>query len=472
MFFKRMLQFGSTAMLPVAAVLFSLHVGPVSAATIACTSASADPDGDGFGWENNRSCYVVKDCGSNASDSDGDGFGFEDGRSCRITASNGGSSSAVSNECSSRDSDTDGDGFGFENGRSCRVTLNSNSTVSVGINECRSRASDFDGDGFGFEDGSSCRVTSNSSTEISSTPGVTPGAAPSPVAAANNGFKDGRPICLTDASDAGSNGFGFENNRTCVVVEGVTSTRNQPLLNQRSCIPWLEIGYGNYKIQNNVWNFGAVFSNNWSQCIELTGGPGNYVAKWDYNWLQRNQGDEFAVKSYPQVYYGRKTRYHISGSVEETGLPALTDRLPQFWVHYDYSETGIVERNVALESFFHTSCETEDYNKQYEMMVWVGVPNIRTPGKLVTTVTLSGQEWDVFTNPSLSWSYVAFVAKQPSNRGTLDWNAFVNWSRNVGPSVGVPSMYNHTCMGAIEIGTETFWGTGTFTLNRFQVDRS
>ena len=304
------------------------------------------------------------------------------------------------------------------------------------------------------------------------TPGVvTPGAAPPPVAAANTGFKDGRPICLTDASDALGNGFGYENGRTCIEAAGVTATRNLPLLNQRSCIPWLEIGYGNYKLQNNVWNSGAVYSNNWSQCIELTGGPGNYVAKWDYNWLQRNEGDEFAVKSYPQVYYGRKTRFNTSGSVEETGLPVSTDEMPQFWVHYDYSETGIVERNVALESFFHTSCETEEYNKQYELMVWVGVPTIRTPGRLVTTATISGQEWDVYTNPQLSWAYVAFVAKQPSNRGTLDWNAFVDWSRNVGPSAGVPSMNRFACMGAIEIGTETFWGTGTFTLNRFQVDR-
>ena len=177
------------------------------------------------------------------------------------------------------------------------------------------------------------------------------------------------------------------------------------------------------------------------------------------------------MKSYPQVYYGRKTRFNTSGTVAETGLPAVTDQLPQFRVHYDYSETGIVERNVALESFFHTSCEAEDHNKQYEMMVWVGVPNIRTPGKLVTTATISGQQWDVYTNPALSWAYVAFVAKQPSTSGTLNWNEFVNWSRNVGPSQGVPSMFRFTCMGAIEIGTETFWGSGTFTLNRFQVDR-
>ena len=336
---------------------------------------------------------------------------------------------------------------------------------------CSSSASDPDGDGWGWENQASCIVTADSDSSAAATSVITPGVAPPPVAAATPGFSNGNPICLTDASDAGNNGFGYENNRTCVVVNGVTATRNAPLLNQRSCIHWLEIGYGNYRMQNNVWNSSAVFDDSWAQCIELTGGPGNYVARWDYNWLERSQGNDFAVKSYPQVYYGRKTQYNLSGSVAETGLPVAIRNMPQFQVQYDYTETGTVERNVALESFMHNSCEAEEHNKQFEMMIWVGVPTIRTPGLLATTVTLDGQEWDVYTNPSLPWSYVAFVARQPSTRGTLNWNEFVTWSRDVGPSFGVPHMNPNSCMGAIEIGTETFWGSGTFTLNRFEVTR-
>jgi len=439
-----------------------------------CQSGS-DPDGDGFGFEGGRSCLVspppqsgggVSNTGSlplcqSESDPDGDGYGFEGGRSCLVSdaVQSGGSSSSGGLPACQSNSDPDGDGFGFEGGRSCRVS---------GLPVCQTTASDTDSDGFGFEGGQSCQVTS--ATPVTPTSEITPGVAPPPVAAADNGFRDGHPICLTDASDAGSNGFGYENNRTCRVVPGVTATRSQPLLNQRSCIPWLEIGYGNYKLQNNVWNSTAVFFNNWSQCIELAGSPGNYVAKWDYNWLDRSQGNEFAVKSYPQVYIGRKTQYNLSGSVAETGMPVRVDQLPQFWVEYDYSETGIVERNVALESFIHNSCEAEEHNKQFEMMVWVGVPTIRTPGTLKTSVTLSGREWDVYTNPALSWAYVAFVAKQPHTSGTLDWNAFINWSRDVGPQFGVPGMNRNGCMGAIEIGTETFWGTGTFSLNRFRVN--
>ena len=468
------------ATLPLAAMLvvFSSVSTPVHANVPDCSSAAIDPDGDGWGWENNQSCVVPGSgavgseeaqqqpaltpiCSSASVDPDQDGWGWENNRSCVIAGS---SAETIANGTSSA----------TEN---ISTTTSSNTAVSAvevtdeGFAVCQSTASDINNDGWGFESGRSCQVTASSrSNGSTSTSVITPGVAPPPVSAAVPGYIDGRPICLTDASDAGNNGFGYENNRTCVVAQGVTGTRSAPLLNQRSCIPWLEIGYGNYKLQNNTWNSGAVWTNNWSQCIELTGGPGNYVAKWDYNWLDKNQGNEFAVKSYPQVYFGRKTRYNSSGSVAETGLPVRIDQMPQFWVEYDYSETGIVERNVALESFFHNSCDAEEYNKQFEMMVWVGNPTIRTPGSLITSVTLSGREWDVYINPALGWSYVAFVAKQPHNSGRLNWNEFVYWSRDVGPSYGVPYMNSNGCMGAIEIGTETFWGTGTFVLNKFSVN--
>ena len=457
----------STAFLVSAAMTLPTLVmtSPVQAMPV-CSSAAADSDGDGWGWENNNSCVVQNSAGNG-------------------NTNNGTSASVASSGtpvCSAGVTDDNHDGWGWENHRSCiisaptgqpnqQVAQQATDVSQSGTPVCLSSVSDTNNDGWGFENGVSCIVTAASGAASNATSVVTPGVAPPPVAAAIPGFSGGHPICLTDASDDGNNGFGYENNRTCRVVPGTTATRSQPLLNQRSCIPWLEIGYGNYRLQNNVWNAGAVFNNNWSQCIELTGGPGNYVAKWDYNWLPREQGNEFAVKSYPQVYYGRKTRFNVSGSVAETGMPVLADRMPQFRVEYDYSETGIVERNVAFESFFHTSCEAEEYNKQYEMMVWVGKPTIRTPGTQVTTVTLSGQNWDVFINPSLGWAYVAFVAENPSNRGTLNWNEFVNWSRNQGPSFGVPAMASNACMGAIELGTETFWGTGTFTLNRFRVNR-
>lgn len=51
-----------------------------------CTEKAIDPDGDGWGWENEKSCRVPTPCRSAASDPDGDGWGWENQRSCKVMA--------------------------------------------------------------------------------------------------------------------------------------------------------------------------------------------------------------------------------------------------------------------------------------------------------------------------------------------------------------------------------------------------
>jgi hypothetical protein len=50
---------------------------------IFCYDGKSDPDGDGWGWENERSCEIAR-CVSRATDPDGDGWGWENERSCKI----------------------------------------------------------------------------------------------------------------------------------------------------------------------------------------------------------------------------------------------------------------------------------------------------------------------------------------------------------------------------------------------------
>ena len=400
----------------------------------------------------------------------GDGWGWENNHSCRWTSQ---TQSTTRPECTV-DAVNHGNGWGWENNQSCRWGNSTLGTSAVAVSApqgpsadgtCSANAQD-NGDGWGWEYGAPCRWGS-----------IQPGTAtnsvyvPGPVRAPIIGYDNGDPICLTDASDGNNDGFGFENNTTCKVIDGRTATKDAPLLGKRWCQPWAEISYGDYVLQNNTWNDSEVYSDNWHQCIELGGSAGHYVAKWDYNWLASNEGNEYSVKSYPQVYYGRKTRNTTSGTPEKLGLPAPLHSIPEYKVRFKYSETGNPERNVALESFFHTSCEAEEWNKQFELMVWVGIPVTKAPGPKVAEVTLDGFKWDVHTNPKLGWGYVAFVAQQPMTEGWLDWSAFVDWTRYNGPAFGVPRIQNGTCMGAIEIGTETFWGQGTFTLHEFKVVR-
>ncbi len=99
---------------------------------VACSSANSDPDGDGYGWENNASCLTdvttatlspsdsTVMCSSASADPDGDGYGWENNQTC-LTGSAPLSPDSSETPCLLTDSDSDGDGWGWENNRSCRV---------------------------------------------------------------------------------------------------------------------------------------------------------------------------------------------------------------------------------------------------------------------------------------------------------------------------------------------------------------
>ncbi len=339
-------------------------------------------------------------------------------------------------------------------------------SVAADVPVCSFAGIDVDGDGWGWENGQSCIVDDTSGDgDSDNDSGNNPDA--------DNGTDagSGLPVCLSTASDPLGSGFGYEFGQSCKVIPGVTNTPADPLYGVEFCTSWDELAYGDYRLQNNTWNASRVYSDKWSQCIELEqNSSGETVPVWRFDWLGKYDGDQAQVKSYPQVYYGRKNQWNFSGSPEQIGLPRPLNELDQFEIDYAFSTSGDAEYNVALESFFHTSCDASESNKQFEMMVWVGVPGEKTPGTQVSTATIDGVEWKVYANPALSWGYVAFVAPETTNKGTLDWNAFIDWSRANGSGLGLGSLEN-TCMGAIEIGTETFWGQLEFRLDRFEVNR-
>ncbi len=88
-----------------------------------CSSAASDPDGDGWGWENNQSCQVSNSsgfptCSSAASDPDGDGWGWENNQSCQVNSASGSTTcnwyGSIFPICTNTSS-----GWGWENDRSC-----------------------------------------------------------------------------------------------------------------------------------------------------------------------------------------------------------------------------------------------------------------------------------------------------------------------------------------------------------------
>lgn len=98
-----------------------------------CASAASDPDGDGWGFENGKSCLVAAGMTTgmmgpmyciygSASDYDGDGWGWENNASCLVEGSAFDLARIMLPHCANgAASDNDGDGWGWENNTTCVV---------------------------------------------------------------------------------------------------------------------------------------------------------------------------------------------------------------------------------------------------------------------------------------------------------------------------------------------------------------
>ena len=253
--------------------------------------------------------------------------------------------------------------------------------------------------------------------------------------------------------------------------------------NAEVCEIWPSISYDDVIVLNNIWNNRTMTNPNWTQQISaVQSSEGVTTPTWDYNWLTRTDGPESDVKAYPQIIYGNKLGTHVSADKSVTGLPEVANNLPEFVVDFGYTETfnGEVERNVALESFFHDSCNITgpcdfDDNRAFEMMIWVETPNEKKPGSLAATgVEIDNRLWDVYIKPGNFIGYIAFTAQTGfGNGGTINWNRFVEWTiawtQENYLAEGILPLNPDMCMAAIEMGTEMWWGEGSFTLDRFDV---
>ncbi|OED42452.1 hypothetical protein AB833_07415 [Chromatiales bacterium (ex Bugula neritina AB1)] len=259
------------------------------------------------------------------------------------------------------------------------------------------------------------------------------------------------------------------------------------------------LGYGNFLIINNAWN-GQTSSADWSQCITLnTAADGSVNPSWNYNW--GNEDDlkpgyfEWEVKSYPEVIYGAKSSTEMSAPCSSTGLPAPVSQLPDLSIAYSYrsqqsgkrvgdrgdennNPTRVTggDRNVAIESFFHSSCEISrgsNSNIELELMVWLEVGNERLPSGSApefTYTSRSGELYDVYTKPGAG-NYLAYVAKNPVRNGTLSWSEFIDDARANAGNYDINAVKDSWCLANVIFGSEIWWGEGSINLDYYQITR-
>lgn len=414
---------------------------PIDSATV---DNGYDHDGSLGGSQN-----MIPVCLSAASDTDNDGWGWENGASCTVAAGPAQGGACV---------DLDGDGWGWDGQDSCIVDNTGPPVDPVCV--------DTDGDGYGWDGHDTCIPQGTG-----------------PVAGACTAPRAGTTLVSTTAPVRSTgNSFYPDNGPQCVVP---SNQFNGPGLM-----------FGDFLLLNNAWN-GDKSSWDWSQCISLAANPdGSVVPSWDYDW--GNEDDlqpgfqEWEVKSYPEIIYGVKSQSEISAPCSTTGLPVPFGEMPTIDITYNYratqtnnrvgdlGQTTVTggDRNVAIESFLHSSCEIArgaNSNREFELMVWLEhgderLPSGSPPASVFTDS--AGRLYDVYVKGQADPGYIAYVAQNEVRNGTINWNEFFADAQSNASSYGVNRIDDSWCLANILFGSEIWWGEGSLDLDYYQITRS
>lgn len=259
-------------------------------------------------------------------------------------------------------------------------------------------------------------------------------------------------------------------------------------------VSWPGLYYGNFLVSNNPWNASNGNYPLWYQEISLydTGSGQGVKFDWDWGASGDTAGSQFATKSYPEVIYGVKSAGEISGSFADTGLPVEIYDAPTFTLDYDFSYQGRrsaststagtdSEFNVAIESFYHSSCNIirdggSSDNTVFETMVWLKMGDRKPSGQspVDTVVTSDGLVYDVYTKPD-NFNYIAFVAQERNQTpmsGRIMYTELLDHARDFAAQYGIYELKSTDCLANILMGTEIWHGAGTFNLNEFTVTRT
>ena len=253
--------------------------------------------------------------------------------------------------------------------------------------------------------------------------------------------------------------------------------------------------YGDFLVSNNPWNASAASYPGWFQDISLYPAAAGYGVQFDWDWgavgdlNTANNATVFDTKSYPEVIYGTKSAGEVSGNFDETGLPVEIFDAPSITIDYAFQYEGRrsasptsggtdSEFNIAVESFYHDSCDIRrngdsNDNTVFEAMVWLKLDERTPSGQAPRGVvpTSDGRLYDVYTKSDNN-AYIAFVAQDENLSGTIMYSELLNHAQDNASQYGIYQLKSTDCLANILMGTEIWHGAGSFNLNEYTIHRT
>lgn len=250
---------------------------------------------------------------------------------------------------------------------------------------------------------------------------------------------------------------------------GNPAAPNTPYFSCANTAPTDILTVGNYSFNNNPWGiassqFGVQIPIDFTQCIYVTPTSSGISAYWNWDWpsgVANGFGVIDGIKSAPNIEW------------RPNGLPfapIMLSDLGNLTEHFDYSvnANGIYDVNMQFSinsvpppagtevDFIHNDVEIFIL---LEETSWIN-PNI------VDTVTIDGNQFSVVASlnqTGSSNSQIVFQNLQPITKGALKVKDFTDYTTSKGWTNA--SQY----VDLISFGAELYSGTGSFTLNSFNV---
>ncbi|KAH8702461.1 endoglucanase [Talaromyces proteolyticus] len=203
------------------------------------------------------------------------------------------------------------------------------------------------------------------------------------------------------------------------------------------CGQWDSTVTGSYTIYQDLW--GEASATSGSQCTTVESLSGNILAwKTEWNW----EGASSSVKSFANAAY----------SFTSKEISAISS-IPTTW---DWSYTGSsIVADVAYDLFTSSSASG---SAEYEIMIWLaalgGAGPISSSGSPITSPTIGGVTWNLYSGPNGATTVYSFVATSQQTNFSGDIHNFLEYLvENEGLS---SSQY----LLSIQAGTEPFTGSG------------
>ncbi|HVZ63969.1 MAG TPA: hypothetical protein VG936_05215 [Lacunisphaera sp.] len=224
---------------------------------------------------------------------------------------------------------------------------------------------------------------------------------------------------------------------------------------------WDRLENGEYLLENNVWNVAAARPGRaWRQSIFRDRATGAMGWRWDFT------GEDTAVKSFPELIFGKKPFDNYRSTTPRLPAPLADCRLV---IDYDYAARATGAYNTSTDISLTDAPEARERNVRAKLMIWFDRRDMPFfPDKKTTRAVIAGRAHEVFIDPDHNdvdgqWVFIALLPENLPGRGELRLADYFDYLLKIG------AVKAEWFVASVEIGSEIASGAGEVRFKRFVV---